>query len=44
MRKSHPLANKPLSMDDYLNADHIAPTPYTVTSVVSSIYIYLKND
>ena len=30
MRKLHPLANKPLSMDDYLNADHIAPTPYTV--------------
>ena len=30
MRKSHPMAARPLTLDDYLQADHIAPTPYTV--------------
>lgn len=30
MRKAHPLAQKTLTVEDYLNADHIAPTPYTV--------------
>lgn len=30
MRKSHPLAGRTLSQEDYLNADHLAPTPYSV--------------
>lgn len=30
MRKSHPLAGRPLTQEDYLNAEHLAPTPYAV--------------
>lgn len=30
MRKSHPLAAQELTLDSYLAADHLAPTPYTV--------------
>ncbi|MEC7118828.1 MAG: LysR substrate-binding domain-containing protein [Pseudomonadota bacterium] len=30
MRKQHPLASQPMTLDDYLNADHIAPIPYAV--------------
>ena len=30
MRNSHPLAGRPLSQEDYLNADHLVPTPYAV--------------
>lgn len=30
MRKSHPLANQALTLEDYLAAEHLAPTPYTV--------------
>lgn len=30
MRKVHPLANQTLTLEAYLNAEHLAPTPYTV--------------
>lgn len=30
MRKSHPLAGHRLTQDDYLNAEHLVPTPYAV--------------
>lgn len=30
MRKAHPLAGRKLSEADYLNAEHLAPTPYSV--------------
>ncbi|WP_374513469.1 LysR substrate-binding domain-containing protein [Niveibacterium sp.] len=30
MRKDHPLANRPLTTERYLEADHLAPTPYSV--------------
>lgn len=30
MRKSHPLAGRVLTQEDYLNADHLVPTPYAV--------------
>ncbi|HMY48400.1 MAG TPA: LysR substrate-binding domain-containing protein [Rhodocyclaceae bacterium] len=30
MRRSHPLAGRTLSVDDYLNAEHLVPTPYAV--------------
>ena len=30
MRKSHPLAGRALTPQDYLDADHLVPTPYAV--------------
>jgi len=30
MRKDHPLAGHKLTQDDYLNAEHLVPTPYAV--------------
>lgn len=30
MRKNHPLAGQTLTQDDYLNAEHLVPTPYAV--------------
>ena len=30
MRKAHPLAGHRLTQDDYLNAEHLVPTPYAV--------------
>lgn len=30
MRQSHPLAGHKLTLDDYLNAEHLVPTPYAV--------------
>jgi DNA-binding transcriptional LysR family regulator len=30
MREGHPLAGRPLTMKGYLEADHLAPTPYAV--------------
>lgn len=30
MRKDHPLAGKPLTIKHYLEAEHVAPTPYSV--------------
>ena len=30
MRKSHPLAGRKLSTEDYLAAEHLVPTPYAV--------------
>lgn len=30
MRKDHPLAGKPLTIKHYLDAEHVAPTPYSV--------------
>lgn len=30
MRKQHPLAGHRLTQDDYLNAEHLVPTPYAV--------------
>lgn len=30
MRKDHPLAGRKLTQDDYLNAEHLVPTPYAV--------------
>jgi len=30
MRREHPLAGRPLSVDSYLAAEHLVPTPYSV--------------
>jgi len=30
MRKDHPFANRPLTTERYLEAEHLAPTPYSV--------------
>ncbi|MDP5238298.1 LysR family transcriptional regulator [Uliginosibacterium sp. 31-16] len=30
MREDHPLAGRPLTMKNYLDAEHLAPTPYAV--------------
>jgi len=30
MRKDHPLAGRTLTQEDYLNAEHLVPTPYAV--------------
>ena len=30
MRAGHPLADRPLTMKNYLEAEHVAPTPYSV--------------